>query len=327
LVAQGIDLSAYNSAASAADVNDLRLALGYKQLNLYGDSYGTRLALTVMRDYPEAVRSAVLDSTYPLEVNLYTTLAPNADRAFNVFFDDCAADPTCNTSYPNLRTVFYNLVERLNASPATVSISVNGSNTPVSLTGDLLIDVLFGGLYNPVVTANMPKMIYQIQSGEYSILRNRLSLYFDTSSALGMGTSVQCAEEVPFNTIEDAYAAAQGVQPDIAAFFPDSVEYLFRLCQDWTGIAPDPHENQPVASDIPSLILAGAFDPITPPEWGRMTAGHLTNSYFFEFQGNGHWVTRSSRCALSIMMAFLDNPLTAPDATCLGSQAGTYFAP
>ena len=219
LKAQGIDLSAYNSAASAADLNDLRLALGYEQLNLYGNSYGTRLALTVMRDYPGAVRSVVLNSTYPLEVNLYTALAPNAERAFNVLFDDCAADPACNISYPNLRAVFYNLVKQLNASPATVPLSVNGNNYQVSLTGDLLIDVLFGGLYNPVVTAGMPKMIYQIQNGEYSILRNRLSLYFDTSSALGMGTSVQCAEEVPFNSANDAYTAAQGVQPEIAAFF------------------------------------------------------------------------------------------------------------
>jgi pimeloyl-ACP methyl ester carboxylesterase len=183
LTAQGIDLSAYNSAASAADINDLRLALGYEQLNLYGDSYGTRLALTVMRDYPEAVRSVVLDSTYPLEVNLYTNLAPNAERAFDVLFDDCAADPTCNTAYPNLRAVFYNLVAQLDANPVTVSLSVGGANYSVLLTGDLLIDVLFGGLYNPVVTASMLKMIYQIQAGEYSILRNRLRLYFDTSSA------------------------------------------------------------------------------------------------------------------------------------------------
>src|SRR5262249_11696499 len=87
---QGVDLAAYNSAASAADVNDLRLALGYSQLNLYGDSYGTRLALTVMRDFPQAVRSVVLDSTYPLEVNLYTALAPNAERAFNALFDACS---------------------------------------------------------------------------------------------------------------------------------------------------------------------------------------------------------------------------------------------
>jgi pimeloyl-ACP methyl ester carboxylesterase len=327
LAAQGIDLSAYNSAASAADVNDLRLALGYQQLNLYGDSYGTRLALTVMRDYPEAVRSAVLDSTYPLEGNLYTTLAPNAERAFEVLFNNCAADPTCNAVYPNLRSVFYNLVNQLNTSPVTVSLSVGGTSYPVLLTGDLLIDVLFVGLYNPAVTASMPKMIYQIRNAEYSILRNRLSLYFDTSSALGMGTSVQCAEEVPFNSEEDVYAAAQGVQSEIAAFFPQSVQYLFTLCQDWTDIPPNPRENQPVASDIPTLILAGEFDPITPPAWGQMTAGHLANSYFYEFPGNGHWVTRSSRCALSIMLAFLDNPLNSPDASCLGSQARLQFVP
>jgi len=327
LTAQGIDLSAYNSAASAADVNDLRLALGYNQLNLYGDSYGTRLALTVMRDYPEAVRSTVLDSAYPLEVNLYTTLAPNAERAFNIFLDDCAADPTCNAAYPNLRAVFYNLVDQLNASPVTVSFSAGGMSHTALLTGDLLIDVLFGGLYNPSVTASMPKMIYQIRSGEYAILRNRLSLYFDTSNARGMNTSVQCAEEVPFNSGEEAFTAAQGVQPAIAAFFPESVQPLFRVCQDWTSIPPDPNENQPVNSDIPGLILAGAFDPITPPAWGQMTAGHLANSYYYEFPGNGHWVTRSSRCALSITLAFLDNPHTAPDATCLGSQGGTYFSP
>jgi len=327
LSAQGIDLSAYNSAASAADLNDLRLTLGYNQLNLYGVSYGTRLALTMMRDYPEAVRSVVLDSTYPLEVNLYTALAPNAERAFNVLFDDCAADPTCNATYPNFRAVFYSLVDQLNASPVKVSLSVGGTDTPVLLTGDLLVDVLFVGLYNPFVTASMPKMIYQIRAGEYSILRERLSLYFDTSSALGMGTSVQCAEEIPFNAANDAYTAAQSVQPAIAAFFPQSVQYLFSVCQDWTGIVPDPRENQPVTSAIPTLILAGEFDPITPPAWGQMTASYLTSSYYFEFRGNGHWVTRSSRCALSIALAFWGNPVAPPDAVCLGSQGGVQFVP
>lgn len=327
LSTQGIDLSAYNSAASAADLNDLRLALGYNQLNLYGDSYGTRLALTAMRDFPQAVRSVVLDSTYPLEVNLYTTLAPNAERAFNVLFDECAADPTCNASYPDLRKTFYNLVDQLNASPVMVSLSVGGVDYPVLLDGSRLIDVLFVGLYNPVVTASMPKMIYQVQRGEYSILRERLRLYFDTSGALGMGTSVQCAEEVPFNSFDDVSAAAQGVQPEIAAFFSESVQYLFNVCRDWTGIVPDPRENQPVASDIPTLILAGEFDPITPPVWGQMTAIHLSHATFYEFRGNGHWVTRSSRCALSIALEFWDDPVAAPDPTCMQSLGGMRFVP
>ncbi len=138
---------------------------------------------------------------------------------------------------------------------------------------------------------------------------------------------MQCAEEVPFNSANDAYTAAQGVQPEIAAFFPQSVQYLFTVCQDWTGIAPNPRENQPVTSDIPTLILAGEFDPITPPEWGRMTATHLANSYFYEFRGNGHWVTRSSRCALSITLAFLDDPAAPPDASCLGALGGLQFVP
>jgi pimeloyl-ACP methyl ester carboxylesterase len=327
LVSQGRDLSAYTSAASAADINDLRLALGYEQLNLYGDSYGTRLALTVMRDFPQAVRSVVLDSTYPLEVNLYTALAPNAERAFNVLFDGCAADPACNASYPDLRAVFYDLVNQLNASPVTVSVAANGTEYAVLLDGELLIDVLFGGLYNPAVTAGMPRMIYQVRQGEYSTLRNRLRLYFDTSGSAGMGTSVQCAEEVLFNSGEDVYSAAQGVQPEIAAFFPKSVQYLFSICRDWTGLSPDPRENQPVRSDIPSLILAGEFDPITPPAWGQMVTGYLSRAYLYEFRGHGHWVTRSSRCALSLALAFWDDPAATPDSACLQTEGGMRFVP
>lgn len=316
LLTQGIDLSAYNSAASAADLNDLRSALGYEKLNLYAVSYGTRLALTLMRDYPFAVRSAVLDSTYPLQVNLYTALAPNADRAFNVFFHHCATDPGCSATYPDLRNVFYQLVDQWNANPATVSLIVNGVERMVRLDGNLLIDVLFTGLYNPDVTATMPQMIYDLRQGEYTILRQRLTLYFENSTALGMQMAVQCAEEFPFNAPEEAYAAAQGVQPQIAAFYPASIQPLFAACREWMMNPPDPRENMPVVSDLPALILAGEHDPITPPAWGWMAAQDLPNSFLQEFPGNGHWVTRSSPCALSMALAFWENPGEDPTFTC-----------
>ena len=316
LLVEGVDLSAYNSAASAADINDLRLVLGYDRLNLYAISYGTRLALTLMRDYPDAVRSAVLDSTYPLQVNLYTSLAPNAERAFNVFFDRCAADPNCNTSYPELRSVFYGLVDTLNTHPVSVSLSIESGKQTVRLDGGLLIDVLFGGLYNPSVSATMPQMIYEIRNGAYGILRQRLALYFETSTALGMQMAVQCAEEFPFSTPQEAYAAAQNVQPQIAAFFPQSVQPLFAVCKEWTAIPPDPRENLPVSSDVPTLVLAGDGDPITPPEWGRMVAGDLSHAYFYEFPGNGHWVGRSSSCAMRMALAFWENPTADPGSIC-----------
>jgi pimeloyl-ACP methyl ester carboxylesterase len=182
----------------------------------------------------------------------------------------------------------------------------------------LLIDVLFVGLYNPVVTASMPQMIDDISQGDYNILRERLTLYFDTAGALGMQMSVQCAEELPFNAAGEAYAAAQArsVSPQIAAFYPASVQPLFAVCKEWTTVAPDPRENQPVSSDIPALILAGDHDPITPPEWGRMIAQNLSHAYFHEFAGQGHWVTRSSRCALSMALAFWNDPTRDPDLAC-----------
>jgi pimeloyl-ACP methyl ester carboxylesterase len=316
LVGQGIDLSVYHSAASAADLNDLRLALGYDKLNLYAVSYGTRLALTLMRDHPNAVRSAVLDSAYPLQVNLYTALAPNANRAFNVFFDRCAADPNCIAVYPELRTVFYQLVDQLNAAPIYISLFAGGSERIVRLDGGLLIDVLFVGLYNPAVTTTMPQMIYDIRQGNYARLTERLNLYFDGSSALGMQMSVQCAEEFPFNAAEEAYAAAQGVQPQIAAFYPLSVQPLFAVCKEWTVAAHDPRENLAVSSDLPTLVLAGDQDPITPPDWGRMVDQDLSQGYFYEFAGNGHWVTRSSRCALSVALAFWNDPNVDPGFAC-----------
>jgi pimeloyl-ACP methyl ester carboxylesterase len=316
LTAQGIDLSAYNSAASAADLNDLRLALGYEKLNLYAVSYGTRLALTLMRDYPDAVRSAVIDSVYPLQVDLYTALAPNAERAFSVFFNRCAADPSCNGSYPDLRPVFYGLVDELNARPVNVPLITGGAEQNIRLDGGLLIDVLFVGLYNPAVTTSMPQMIFDIRQGDYEILRDRLTLYFDDSGALGMQMAVQCSEELPFNAPEDAYAAAQNVQPQIAAFYPPSVQPLFAVCKEWMTAPPDPRENLPVSSDLPTLVLAGEQDPITPPDWGRMVATDLSNSYFREFPRNGHWVTRSSQCALKMALAFWQNPGTDPGSLC-----------
>jgi pimeloyl-ACP methyl ester carboxylesterase len=316
LAGQGIDLTAYHSAASAADLNDLRIALGYEKLNLYAVSYGTRLALTIMRDYPEAVRSAVLDSVYPLQVNLYTALAPNSNRAFDVFFDRCLADPACNASYPDLRNVFYRLVDQLNANPVFLNLYAGGAEQSVRVDGGLLIDVLFVGLYNPAVTRSMPQMIYDVLRGDYDILRQRLELYFDASGALGMQMSVQCSEEMPFNAPEEAYALAQGLPQQIAAFYPASVQPLFATCREWPVAPPDPRENLPVLSDLPALILAGGHDPITPPEWGRVVAQDLSHVYYHEFPGHGHWVTRSSRCALSMALAFWNDPGVDPGHVC-----------
>lgn len=298
LLAQGADLAAYTSAASAADLADLAAALHYPRLNLYAVSYGTRLALTALRDQPGLVRSAVLDSVYPPQADLYTALAPNANRAFEAFFAQFAS------SHPTLREDFYNLVDELNARPQTLRVNTPGGPVDVRLDGGLLIDVLFVGLYNPAVTARMPDMIYGVAAGDTTRLRERVALYFDPSPALGMQMAVQCAEEIPFGSMDEAQARAAELPPQIAAFYPATVRPLYTVCASWSPAAPDPRENQAVTSHIPALILAGSHDPITPPEWGQMVSADLSESRFELFEGHGHWVTRSSQRALQMALDF-----------------------
>ena len=120
LISEGVNLQAYNSAENAADVADLRIALGYDEWNLYGISYGTRLALTVMRDHPEGVRSVVIDSVYPPEISSWEQYGQNTADEFNKLFQGCAADVQCSADYPNLEQAFYTTAEQLNAEPVPV---------------------------------------------------------------------------------------------------------------------------------------------------------------------------------------------------------------
>lgn len=327
LSAAGIDLSAYNSAASSADVEDLRQALGIGQVNLYGDSYGTRLALTVMRDHPRGIRSVILDSVYPPQVNLYTTLARNAQRAFEVLFGHCTADPACSRAHPDLSGRFYSLVDELNAHPKPVNVydPISGEEVPVKVSGNILVDTLFTGLYNRDVTVSMPAMIDQVEKGDYRLLAQRLSLYFDASTSLGMQMSVQCREEIPFSFPGEAFQEAEGLQPQIAAFFPASVQVLFQVCHDWGAGTPNPIENQPVRSEIPTLLLTGEYDPITPPSWTYLAAETLPRSYVVEFPGVGHWTMRSGACPMQIGLSFLEDPGAPPDTGCVTQMGGLNF--
>jgi pimeloyl-ACP methyl ester carboxylesterase len=330
LIGQGIDLTAYNSAASAADVNDLRIALGYEQINLYGVSYGTRLALTVMRDYPAIVRSAILDSTYPPEQDLYIDWSPNAQRAYDALFAACAGDPECNAEFPDLETTFYEVVDALNASPARVLVvdPSTGREVNVLLTGDLLIDVVFGALYRPDVMVRLPRMIFDVRRGYYNpFLQGRLTRYFDRTTSRGMQLSVQCSEEIPFSTNQELSDAAAGVRPEITHNYQNELGMLYDLCPLWVSVAANPIEKQPVHSSIPTLIYGGHFDPITPPEWGQITSQNLTQAYYLEFAAAGHWAMRVDRCPIEIAAAFLNNPTTVPDTSCIAAIPLLDFVP
>ncbi len=315
------DLSAYNTVANAADVNDLRIALGYEQVNLWGGSYGTRLALGVMRDFPEGLRSVVLDAPYGPEVDLYRATPGSFDRALTVLTEECAADEACNAAYPDLRTVLFDTVDRLNASPATVEViyPLTGERYDKLLDGAGLTELVFRSLYDTSMRPVLPQAIYAASEGTFTsfLPTAMLDMLRQEFRSWGMYFSVLCNEEIPFSTWEE-FEAAVAEYPEFAGFFAgfEVGGLAYAVCPGWGAGRADARENEPVMSDIPTLIMTGEYDPIVPPGWGQQATGTLTNSYFFEYPGMGHGVSLGD-CPRSMMLAFLDDPSAAPDGACM----------
>ncbi|NWF68516.1 MAG: alpha/beta fold hydrolase [Chloroflexi bacterium] len=330
LVSEGVDLTLYNSAQNAADVALLWQSLGYSEVNLYGISYGTRLALTIMRDQPQGVRSVMIDSVYPPNVNLLQ--APlNANRAFEALFAGCAADADCNAAYPDLESVFYETAARLTAAPA--EIEVRDLNTlealPAVLNGDSFITLTFQALYSADLIPSLPQAIYAARAGSFSFYEQLYALLLFQADVLsyGMYNSVQCSE--------DTLLVSEGELTQIAAEIPDALrgfagdyspEQVFGFCQDWGVTALPALENEAVTSDIPTLVMAGEYDPITPPAWAELAAQTLPNSTYFLVPGVGHGAIPASECATRIALAFLADPTTPPDGSCLASAPAPDFS-
>lgn len=326
LVATGIDLTQYNSAESAADINDLRLALGHDQVNLYGVSYGSRLALTAMRDYPHAVRSAILDSTVPLEVDMFATLHTHRARAFSLLFSHCAADARCAVAFPDLENRFYALVDKLDAEPLTVQLRYQGDSQlyDVAVDGDSLINILHWALYSGETIPYLPRYIAELESG---IVTNWLDLiyayaFIADGYSEGASAAVMCREEYGLSNM---VLVTDTLHPRLQAAAASFLAAEADQCAIWQ-VAPAPAlENEPVRSAIPTLILAGEFDPITPPYWGEQVAATLGTAYYYAFPGASHGVLSEQACAREMVAVFLDAPAQEPALDCFAQQQETTF--
>ena len=331
LVGDGIDLSQYNSVENAADVADLRVALGYDEVNLLGISYGTRLAATVMRDHPEGIRSVILDSTYTPEVDLTSEGPANLDRALEELWEGCELDAGCAERYPNLEERFYAVVDEYNTTPtrAPVRDFLNSGSWDVRFNGEWIIGTVFQGLYSEQVIPVLPQMIEELES------RNTTTLSLLTSNtlanaefvSLGMHLSVQCNEEVPFTSEEVIADGLEGFEHIADAFDGASNlgNFMLEVCQIWQVESGPAEENEPVVSDIPTLVLAGEYDPITPPAWGAGAAEYLSNSTYIEFPGLGHGTSIAGDCPLNITFEFLNNPTAPIDTGCVATMAPIDF--
>lgn len=335
LLDDGVNITAYNSAESASDVRDIITALGYEQVNLFGISYGTRLALTIMRDHPDIVRSAVLDAVYPPNAQRESEYLPNLHRVFTTFFAGCAAEPACDDLYPNLEDVFYDTVDRLNADPEVVETvdPFTGEDREVYVDGGVLIRGLFEMLYSTDAIPQLPRAIYDAADEVYDVFVDNVlfSLASNEFFSIGMYYAVECYEETPFDSYEATIASGEGLPPQLVDYWLNYAEEdsFFAFCDNWTGgETADSLEDEGVVSDIPSLVVVGTYDPITPPEWAQRAAEGLSNSYYYEFEGVGHSVYfGAGRCGSGIIAGFVSDPTTEPNASCVDLFRNPFSPP
>lgn len=332
LTLDGVDLSQYNSANSAADVEDLRLALGIDKWNLYGVSYGTRLALTVMRDFPAGVRAVVLDSVYPPNVEGYTEDPANSIAAIEKLVKGCTDDEECAGAFPNLKKRFYRVVANLNKKPVEVG--------DYTYTGDDLVNFLFNSLYDTTLIPYLPLVIYAASEGNYDPWV-KLDEYangdeFSASRAeqpaqdeeppindadsQGMFYSVECNESVIFSDYDRAAAMVADYPKSVTEGLLESLEETFAVCDIWGAGEAVAVESQAVHSDIPTLVTAGEYDPVTPVRWSKLAQRTLPNSYYVEMPRGGHGVTFDDECGERIVRAFFNRPDKRPATSCMEDE-------
>lgn len=335
LASEGVNLTAYNSLENAADIEDLRTALGYSKINLYGVSYGTLLALHTMNNYPQGLRSVILDAVVPPQINFLLQAPISENRSFEKLFSTCTADHDCNLYYPNLEKVFTETQNRLDENPAHISITDpdNGTLYPAIINGDSFRSTIFQMLYSSEIIPFLPRVIYEAADGNFNFIQRILSLtLIDRTMSYGMYYSVLCAEDSDFSPQD---IQLEGLDPELGKSEQANITSFLNTCQIWNVPLFDSSVDQPVSSDIPTLILNGEFDPITPPSFGEEVAKTLPNSFSVNFPAGGHGAAMSGKCPDNIILEFLNRPDQAPDTSCIGeisaprfiSKSNTIFIP
>lgn len=309
------ELSAYNSTESARDIEDLRRALGTPKVNLLAVSYGTAVALEALRLHPSGIRSVVLDSVVPpWEDGDPTRAAERLDEALSRLVDACAANPYCAAAHPDLKTAIESMKLRFDATPhRIVFVDSRGTQRTATLTGSDIIRGVIQALYDPSLIPLLPTFIEQLADGNAGVLDAIGPALLGTAAdaAEGLNTNVLCQERGA--TLGDAeFAAVVAAHPSVGAIVSND------FCARWPTVPVGTEFRAVRPTEVPTLALAGEFDPTTPSAGTRRVVTELgPRASFVEFPGLSHGLIGAGACPRSIAQAFFDAPDAAPDLTCV----------
>lgn len=312
LTASGIDLSQYTTTQSADDVKDIARALRYDRVNLWGQSYGTFLALQVLRRHPTIVRSSLLES---VDDGTSGFAQPASfDNVLDRVADGCAADAGCRRLTPNLNTSFRTVFEALSDAPAQTPIG--------SLDAAGFVEVVFEMLSNSFGSTQVPLFVSALERGDLDVVATLLTQLAGEPQitgpfATGMQTNVNCAAVAPYD--EELFEQLNAdVRPEILEVTGvRAFAQFIGTCREWPVPTPSPRDGRPVRSSVPTLLLNGTFDPNTGLEVAQRAAVTLTRSTVVPVAGYGHFpLVRGNPCTEDIYAGWLSRPTAPPDGTC-----------
>jgi pimeloyl-ACP methyl ester carboxylesterase len=324
LEVEGVDRRAYNTAASVADLIDLRRTLGYASWDIYGVSYGARLAQEAMaRDGP-AIRSVVLASPLARSFSSQAEQPLSTQRALEHVFAACARQPSCRDMFPTVEQDFYALYDDLTTSPVPVPIvRPDSRRDTVWLDGRRLVDDIRNRMLNRprLGVARLPLLLHELRAGDRArAAREIVGEGAERAPDRALRAVINCADHATHGavyrrTLDSVNAVAR-------APFGRAVD---RECEEWLPHLRDTAMAAPVVSAIPTLILTGYFDDRTPTEHARRIAATLSHAYLVEFPDEGH-DTRPPACHAGIVTQFLEDPTQKPDTSCVATIPRIPFA-
>ena len=283
------NLSLYSTSEAADDLDDVRAALGYPKLVLFGGSYGTRFYLDYARRHPERVESIVLEGVAPPHFYIIPLpMALGAQTAIENLAQACRRDATCFGHFPHFRERFVAVAQRFDAGPVTLTVQNPVTHRPqaVQLTKVVFAETIRHAMYFPPAAAYIPVTIERAYRGDYKPLGEMvgsMAALFSNIVADGLNLSVTCAEDLPFITEADIARSSAGTFEGDAR-----VRAQQRACKLW-NVEPVPSSFvEPVRSDAPILMISGTDDPATPPQYAREALPFLPHARMMLVPGASH---------------------------------------
>ncbi len=312
-----------NTANHAADVIAVMQALNDGPWAVYGVSYGTTIALEILRSSPDDLQAAVLDGVYPPDLDVHEALVFSADFALDALGAACDRSPVCSKHAIDVPSIVNQLIASYNDSPVTMELDKNETGLDESITvvvdGRRFAEFVFMALYSEYTAANLPAILASIDEGDEDALR-----WFVAYSAVVMDQQLKGLDEATYYAVacSDQLPLSDGVDvgpEELSAFTAAlSATTLQSACEPWVrpGV-PEPEPNAtPVSSDIPVLLLSGEFDPVTPRSFAERAASTLSNATVVSQRGRAHGIWPRNTCIARIVKDFLTEPYSEVNTSC-----------